>query len=629
MNAAPELGILPPQPYPGLRAFSADEWAIFYGREEPAQEVISLLRTHALVLVHGASGCGKSSLIRAGVLPSLEVDHEIDGRSWMTATMRPSEGPLRRLAALLEERFPRAEAARVVTAGAEPYVAEDWNNLVLKGSGLVEHIDAALKATGGGSLCLLVDQFEEIFRWAREVSSAEARLFIDLLQTIGANPAERSGLSVILTMRSDYLGQCANYNGFAEYLHGRQYLLPKIDEFALLRAIHEPARLYGGAVEPRVAAQLVPIVAAELDGLPVLQHALMRATRHARLAWGPGEGWTVTLDDLSAVGGAANALSQHAEEILTAATAGDPERLEGTEWIFRTLTDLDADRRAIRRPCRLKDLLGASGVSEAKTLGIIDAFRGPDCNFISPYLPAEIDDSTEMDISHEALIRQWDRLSDQRLEASTNRPLGWIYREFQDGLIWRALAVQAEAFLQDRKRVLSAAAAEQRLPWFDGMSKRQPWIGRYAEADGGGEGKVERQWRAVALLMRASRKNLDREKGILSRVKRIRNVGFVFAALSSILAAYWATQASINLRNLQKQSEEVNKIGKELISNLCRINFPDPKGQQFCRVSLTSQLLGNLDAYKGKSELRPSSPISNERGHPANGTISPDIRETE
>ena len=91
----------PPQPYPGLRPFEMEEWSIFFGREPMIDQVIELLARQRLVVVHGASGSGKSSLIRAGVLPRLARQHLRHGVPWRTAAMRPSGGPLWNLAVVL------------------------------------------------------------------------------------------------------------------------------------------------------------------------------------------------------------------------------------------------------------------------------------------------------------------------------------------------------------------------------------------------------------------------------------------------------------------------------------------------------------------------------------------------
>ena len=519
MNAFTPVDVLPERPYPGLRAFQKGEWPIFFGREQHADEAISRLGRQGLVLVHGASGCGKSSLVRAGVLPTLETHHEAQGKPWQTATMRPSEGPLTRLGEVLEKALPPPADA---SAG--------WADLVVQGSGLVDRIEETLRSSGG-SFCLLIDQFEEIFRWSRERSDAEARLFIEFLQQAG-NRKDGGAFYVILTMRSDYLGECARYDGFAEFLNPRQYLLPRMDEFGLLRAIHEPAELYGGSIDTAVAASLLPVVKRQLDGLPVLQHAMMRASHHARARVAPGAPWLVTAEDLALAGGAEHALAQHADEVLAEATGGDPELLEAAEWIFRALTDLDADRRAIRRPCRLGELVAVSGIDRARTLALIDAFRAPDCSFICPYQPAPIDDGDELDISHEALIRQWPRMCDTGIDPTTGRPNGWVYREFFSGLVWQSLVVQAMAYAENPDHLLSVATTEQRLPWFRRIEVRPGWTRRHALSERGDAASSAEEWRNVKAMMDASGRNLAQQQGMIGRLRRVRNGSLLFLVLA-------------------------------------------------------------------------------------------------
>jgi len=88
----------PKSPYPGLRPFEVDEWSIFFGREQMVDEVIDRLAAHQLVMIHGSSGSGKSSLVRAGVLPKLARQHMRAGTPWKTCSIRPSGGPLWNLA---------------------------------------------------------------------------------------------------------------------------------------------------------------------------------------------------------------------------------------------------------------------------------------------------------------------------------------------------------------------------------------------------------------------------------------------------------------------------------------------------------------------------------------------------
>src|SRR5215211_5564068 len=155
---------LPPRPYPGLRPFEPKEDAIFFGREPMIDEIIDLLAQRCLILVHGSSGSGKSSLVLAGVLPRLFRQHRRHGWRWRTASMRPGGGPLWNLArALAELEGGTPSPARV----DELRLSFDRTGANL--AGIVTHLAGMQR----GRLCLLVDQFEELFRYARETSREE------------------------------------------------------------------------------------------------------------------------------------------------------------------------------------------------------------------------------------------------------------------------------------------------------------------------------------------------------------------------------------------------------------------------------------------------------------------------
>jgi hypothetical protein len=225
---------LPAEPYPGLRPFDANEHRIFFGREEMIDMVIDGLARKNLVVLHGASGSGKSSFVQAGVLPWLEIQQS-RRRHWLRAIRRPAGGPLRNLASALADLFGAAPGS---SQAIDPLTS--WHTRLALGRAVLDDIEALLSSKGG-SLCLLIDQFEELFRYAKEKNREEAELLTQLLCSLASEQNPAPHLFVILTMRSDYLGECARFEGFAETVNSCQYLLPRLDDFGLLRAIHEPA----------------------------------------------------------------------------------------------------------------------------------------------------------------------------------------------------------------------------------------------------------------------------------------------------------------------------------------------------------------------------------------------------
>ena len=268
-RARPDL--LPHRPYPGLRPFEKDEWPIFSGRDRLVEAIISILAEHHFVSVIGPSGCGKSSLIRAGVLATLERRHGRTGVLWRTAVVRPGASPLSSLAnGILRALQPTA----VKSDGELPV------DMVARLRGLidisVDGIAVVMQEFELGeneNFLLLVDQFEEIFRYRSKEEDRERARLVELLTRVARE--KPPGLHVITTMRSDYLGECARFIGLAEILNETHYLVPMMAQEELRQAIIEPAKLKNGHVEDALVDRLINDVRAQEDQLPILQHTLL------------------------------------------------------------------------------------------------------------------------------------------------------------------------------------------------------------------------------------------------------------------------------------------------------------------------------------------------------------------
>ncbi len=470
---------LPPRPYPGLRPFEAEEWPLFFGRERMVDEVVRRLLdrdpTRRMVVVHGDSGSGKSSLIRAGVLPRLHQEQSFGGTRWRTCTALPGGGPLRQLAQALAALDGRAGDAEHVLA-------------LRRALNLGRRAPAALAelmlAGEHDHLCLLIDQFEELFEHARlPGGEPEARGLTDLLVAMAEAPPR--GLYVVLTMRSEYLGACARFPGLAEAVNRHQYLLPPMDVDDLLRAIGEPAGLFGGSVEPALAERLAAD-AQGADGLPLVQHALMLMHRGVLEAGAPADDWRLTTA-LYPASGLGTLLSDHADRVAAAAQpAGQPRLVED---LMRALTAKNADGHAVRRQPRqtLAQLAAVCAVDTATLRPLLDAMRDDGVSFLTPRrAPGDstpLADDTGIDIGHEALIRCW-----RKLAAPAD---GWLENEFANGLVWRSLLVQVDSYVRDPRNVLSAATTEARAQWL--KRRNAAWAERY-----GGD------WDRVFELIRAS-----------------------------------------------------------------------------------------------------------------------------
>jgi hypothetical protein len=428
-------------PYPGLPPFTKDQADIFFGRDEQVDCILQKLSDHRFLALVGASGCGKSSLARAGMLVRLEAGSLTQaGAHWRMAVMQPGDRPLTNLAVAL---------LRAAHASDHPGSLADtlpWAlaTLDIGPLGLVELIrktrdlEEGAILPPGESLLILIDQFEEIFRYRDEVDPGEAARFVALLlRTVSG---AEFPVYVVLTMRSDYLGDCALFPGLPEKISESQYLIPQLTEEQRRDAIECPARVFGGRVEPALVRRLLNDLGPATDQLPLMQHALMRLWDAAPPP--TGSGVTVRTVDYEVMGGVANAINYHAEEIFAGLS---PEHRRVTEVMFRCLTKrdtggLDRGSRDGRRPVRVSAVAAVVGGAEAEAnvLAVANIFRAPGVNFLIPPADVDLQGDKTLDLSHEAVIRQWERLQE------------WLTDEVKSADIYRRLEATAQLWHENR-----------------------------------------------------------------------------------------------------------------------------------------------------------------------------------
>lgn len=391
-------------PFPGLRPFMHEEADLFFGRERQSDELVRRLASGRFLAVVGTSGSGKSSLVRAGLIPSLEGGLMAGaGSNWRIAVMRPQHDPIGFLARSI------VETGLLTKLDIDPAAIESVVATTLRRSslGLVDTVRLA-RLEPHENLLVVVDQFEELFRFADIAKSRgageDAAAFVKLLLT--ATQQNEVPVYVVITMRSDFLGDCSRFRGLPEVISDGQYLIPRLTRDELQSAIVGPVGVRGGRIAPTLVQHLLNEVGDDMDQLPVLQHALMRAWDH----WEHDnrDERAIDLRDLDAIGGLDGALSRHADEAF-ASLCTDRERTLA-ERAFRCLCDKGFDNREIRRPTPLSVIAAIADCPPADVVPVVDAFRASGRSFLMPPAAVAIAAETVIDISHESLIRQWNRL---------------------------------------------------------------------------------------------------------------------------------------------------------------------------------------------------------------------------
>ena len=261
----------------------------------------------------------------------------------------------------------------------------------------------------GGNLLIVADQFEEIFRFPQEStarhSKDEAAAFVKLL--LEAAHQSDYPIYVVLTMRSDYLGDCARFGGLPEAINEGLYLVPRMTRDQQREAITGPVAVGRGEIAPRLVNRLLNDVGDNPDQLPILQHALMRTWDF----WAANHSDTEPIDlrHYEAIGGMSKAMSLQANEAYD--ELSDERGRFIAEKIFKALTDFGSDSRGIRRPRKLATLSEIVGTgSEEEVKAVIEVFREPSRSFLMPPAPAPLEPEKMIDISHESLMRVWERL---------------------------------------------------------------------------------------------------------------------------------------------------------------------------------------------------------------------------
>jgi len=470
------------RPFPGLRPFGFADRGFFFGRERQAFALYRLAENGRFIAVVGGSGSGKSSLALAG-LQGLLADETLDsgGPTWAFLDMRPGGAPIRRLACALS----RLSANDTADQTARRRDRIEWT---LRQSSF--SFESALKEAGGlngRTLLLVVDQFEELFRFGlaglghRRGGIEEARQrdeatqFVQIL--LDADRRRIENVHVLITMRSDFIGDCAYFHGLSEAVSATQYLVPNLTRSQLEDAIRKPIEKAGGTIEPELVERLLNDCGDELDQLPVLQHCLMRLWDRAGADTPAGGARNLTRRTYDAVG-RMEALSRHADEILAQCVGKEL----AVEQAFRALSEVDREGRAVRRAVRFDRLVAETGMSEADVRAALDRFRAPSCSFLMPSLSAAptLTSDERIDIGHEALLRRWKKIAGaaEPIDPKTGRPPpGWLAEEQIDGQRYHTLVSLLDGTAGGERATLDDP--ERTKDWWRRLPRTAAWADRY------------------------------------------------------------------------------------------------------------------------------------------------------
>jgi formylglycine-generating enzyme required for sulfatase activity/energy-coupling factor transporter ATP-binding protein EcfA2 len=515
-------------PYPGLRPFLPAEAPLFYGRGTHIADLIKILRAEHFLAVVGSSGCGKSSLVRAGLLPAVEQGY-LGGPNteWRFVIMRPGGSPYANLARELVQTVSEDGDADAET------VAFRQATLRTGPRGLLDAVSDCLLPESA-QILVLVDQFEEIFRYRPGFSNQpphdaesdpqqlhnEALGFVDLLLSTARLGDSR--VYVVLTMRSDFLGDCDAFRDLPEQISRAQFLTPRLTREELRDAIERPAgyEQFGGQIDRTVTAELINAMGERQDQLPLIQHALLRMWDFAsenREAEAPVH---ITPDHLRRCAGVAQALNRHAEEVHALL---DGRQQQIAEHLFCSLCQHSGEGRLVRRLTTVGEVAEIADATVEEVIAVTRELMQTGRNFLiaSPSgsdAPADtLDATTMLDISHESLIRHWERLQN------------WVQQEEESATRFRRLVESARLHAGGEGELLRGRELAITQQWYDERKPTAAWGERYASG----------AFNSVEDFLRASRR------------RRIKVTVAVVAAVAFVVFV-----ASFLFWNKQKQQAE-------------------------------------------------------------------------
>ena len=530
--AAPEGPAWPGGPYLGLVPFEERDAQLFYGRDELTDQLVrrlaGRLRDAGILLVAGESGSGKSSLLRAGLMPRLAAGALGPGSErWPRRVIRPTASPLRELAMHLAEMAGADPVSVYGSLSAAPDEApmlagQAARTAAGRGADPGPGGPAGAAAAAPPRLVLVVDQFEEVFIAGEdsEIDLLERKAFITALHaaaTIPAGPGRLPPALVVTAVRADYLGRLIAYPPLKAALDAGPFTVGPMSEAELRLAVTGPAAEAGLVVEPAVVEAVIAELRDESGGglgsgvLPLMSQA-MAAT------WERREGNELTVRGYRRAGGVADAVNRGAQAAYDALT---PSQQDAARLVFTQLTVITPDGRLARRRCRRADLSSPGTPMAADVDAVIGVFSARRLLVLG-------EDSVE--IAHDALLQAWKQLRDWLGDDQLDRAL--YGQVVTDAAAWEGYG-RDPAYLYQPGRLATIDAAAAR------------WRGaaaRYLPLPAAGEA-------FLGAAHRAARRAARRRRGVIASLLALA----VIAICAAGIAVRGAANASRQAANASRQ----------------------------------------------------------------------------
>ncbi len=522
----------PECPYAGLRSFTEEESLYFKGRDTQVEQISALLEQNKFLMVTGASGEGKSSLVYAGLIPNARAGFfKAHYTNWVVADFRPERNPVVNMSSAI------AGALNTAKETVETELRRGFSSLIdlYTNSGLyIDETDPQWtdlsdpqkkeRKRKAANLLLIVDQFEEFFtnpeNFSNETPSQDSQVVVNLaLETARIALKRNLPVYVVCTMRSDFIGQCVAFRGLPEYIGFSQFFVPRLKRKDFKQVIEEPALLSGNRISQRLIERLVYDLAEGVDQLPVLQHALsqvwlaasqgteeMDLIHYAMVGGMPADElpdddqikfryWVDAQPEfkkhLLKETGLHKIIEFHANVLYEGAWLyynqlhpQQPLTIKSAKRViamtFACLTKID-NSRAVRNRMTLKEItriINDPSITVEQVGQILALFREESNSFIRPYKTTDqathqLSPENVLDITHEALIRNWNKLNQ------------WAATEFGFYETWLDFNKQLHRWKESGKKntyLLPLGPLTYFENWYNQCKPNPAWISRYTDS---------------------------------------------------------------------------------------------------------------------------------------------------
>ena len=634
-------------PYPGLRPFTEEESIFFKGRDLHIRQIVKMLEQNKMAFITGASGDGKSSIVYAGVIPYIRAGFSTaEYNSWVFCDFKPQRNPLESLAHSLAEQLkvPFDEVLDELECGFSGLIN------IYKKSGFYA---ADGDKNRGKNLLIVADQFEEVFtmneNFHNGIPSNEAYTAVNiLLETVRLSISEQLPVYVIFTMRSDYISQCTVFRDLPEFIAYSQFFVPQLKRTEILQVIEQPALLAGGSVSSRLSEVLINNLTSGFDQLPVLQHTL-------NLLWKTADNGKETLDliHLAKLAGISKDLLSDAEQadfnrwylqlpdyqkkyfekpdlnnVLNAHAGTLYESafdyyMQNADWADKTITPEESklivktaftsltkidDNRQVRNRSTISEITGIinkPNITAATVCAVLNIFRAEENTLLRPFavqgdLKSQyLGGDSCIDITHEALIRNWKMLSE------------WNHEEYENLNVYHDYNTQVQRWADSgRKPEFLLAPGNYAIfsKWYDKCRPNKYWILKNDDTQRPENEKIRSAANRMALCDEYLQQS--REAIIAAEKSHRRKIVIVIVALLVFIAGLlafssWAMsekKKAEEQKNIAKENEEDANYQRDLAAKrLTQVNEEKIKTQDL--LDSVKILLDKTTAAQRESEL--------------------------